>query len=92
LLSFRIKQDPRIEDAKISFYFPEGRDPSGSINFKRVNLPIRPSGREINLETSWSFQDENKKSYINLNLIRDKGHIKTNNIELNFIFAHQRFF
>ena len=92
LLSFRIKQDPRIEDAKISFYFPEGRDPSGAINFKTVNLPIKPSGREINLETSWSFQDENKKSYINLNLIRDKGHIKTNNIELNLIFAHQRFF
>ena len=92
LLSFRIKQDPRIEDARISFYFPEGREPSGFINFKSVNLPIRPSGREINLETSWSFQKDNKKSYINLNLIRDKGHIKTNNIELNVIFAHQRFF
>ena len=92
LLSFRIKQDPRVEDARISFYLPEGRDPSGSINFKSVNLPIRPSGREINLETSWSFQNDNKKSYINLNLIRDKGHIKTNNTELNIIFAHQRFF
>ena len=92
LLSFRIKQDPRIEHARISFYFPEGRDPSGVINFKSVNLPIRPSGREINLETSWSFQNGNKKSYINLNLIRDKGHIKTNNVELNLIFAHQRFF
>ena len=92
LLSFRIKQDPRIEDARISFYFPEGREPSGFINFKSVNLPIRPSGREINLETSWSFQNGNKKSYINLNLIRDKGHIKTNNVELNLIFAHQRFF
>ncbi|MFL2843531.1 MAG: S8 family peptidase [Alphaproteobacteria bacterium] len=91
-LSFRIKQDPRIEAARISFYLPEGRDPSGSINFKSVNLPIRPSGREINLETSWSFQNDNKKSYINLNLIKDKGHIKTNNIELNLIFAYQRFF
>ena len=92
LLSFRIKQDPRIENAKISFYFPEGRDPSGSINFKTVNLPIRPSGREINFETSWSFQDKNKKYYINFNLIKDKAHIKTNNVELNLIFAHQRFF
>ena len=91
-LSFRIKQDPRVEAARISFYLPEGRDPSGSINFKSVNLPIRPSGREINLETSWSFQNDDKKSYINLNLIRDKGHIKTNNIELNLIFAYQRFF
>ena len=92
LLSFRIKQDPRVENARISFYLPEGRDPSGTINFKSVNLPIRPSGREINLETSWSFQNDNKKFYINLNLIRDKGHIKTNNTELNLIFAHQRFF
>ena len=92
LLSFRIKQEPRIEDARISFYFPNGRDPSGSINFKSVNLPLRPSGREINIETSWSFQKNSKKSYINLNLIKDKGHIKTNNIELNIIFAHQRFF
>ena len=92
LLSFRIKQDPKIETARISFYLPEGRDPSGVINFKSVNLPIRPSGREINLETSWSFQNDNKKSYINLNLIRDKGHIKKNNIEINVIFAHQRFF
>ena len=92
LLSFRIKQDPRIENAKISFYFPEGRDPSGSINFKTVNLPIRPSGREINFETSWSFQDKNKKYYINFNLIKDKAHIKTNNVELNLIFAYQRFF
>jgi hypothetical protein len=92
LLSFRIKQDPRVEAARISFYLPEGRDPSGSINFKSFNLPISPSGREINLETSWSFQKDNKKSYINLNLIRDKGHIKTNNIELNLIFAYQKFF
>ena len=92
LLSFRIKQEPRIEDASISFYFPNGRDPSGSINFKSVNLPLKPSGREINIETSWSFQKNNKKSYINLNLIKDKGHIKTNNIELNIIFAHHRFF
>ena len=92
LLSFRIKQEPRIEDASISFYFPDGRDPSGSINFKSVNLPLKPSGREINIETSWSFQKNNKKKYINLNLIKDKGHIKTNNIELNIIFAYQRFF
>ncbi len=92
LLSFRIKQDPRIQDARISLYLPEGRDPSGAINFKSVNLPIRPSGREISLETSWSFQNDNKKSYFNLNLIKDKGHIKTNNFELNVIFAHQRFF
>jgi subtilisin family serine protease len=92
LLSFRIKQDPRIEDARISFYFPQGRDPSGMINFKSVILPIKPSGRELNLETSWSLQNNNKKSYINLNLIKDKDHIKTNNIELNLIFAHQVFF
>ena len=38
------------------------------------------------------LDENNKKSYINLNLIRDKGHIKTNNIELNLIFAYQRFF
>jgi hypothetical protein len=62
------------------------------INFKSVILPIKPSGRELNLETSWSLQNNNKKSYINLNLIKDKDHIKTNNIELNLIFAHQVFF
>ena len=91
-LSFRIKQDPRIEKARVSLNIPKGRNPNGVVEFKSVTLPIIPSGREINFETSWSFHRDNRKSFINLSFIDDKDHIKSKDIEINLIFAHQRFF
>ena len=91
-LSFRIKQDPRIEKARVSLNIPKGRNPNGVVEFKSVTLPITPSGREINFETSWSFHRDNRKSFINLSFIDDKDHIKSKDIEINLIFAHQRFF
>ena len=91
-LSFRIKQDPRIEKARVSLNIPKGRNPNGVIEFQSLTLPITPSGREINFETSWSFHRDNSKSFINLSFIDDKDHIKTKDIEINLIFAHQRFF
>ena len=91
-LSFRIKQDPRIEKARVSLNIPKGRNPYGVVEFKSVTLPITPSGREINFETSWSFHRDNRKSFINLSFIDDKDHIKSKDIEINLMFAHQRFF
>ena len=92
LLSFRIKQDPRIKDAELTLNLPRGRNYKGIINYKSVILPISPSGREINLETAWSLQKNNRRSYINLNLIKDKDHIRSNTIDVSLLFAHQIFF
>ena len=92
LLSFRIKQDPRIKNAELTLHLPKGRNFKGIINYESLILPISPSGREINFETGWSYQKDNRKLFINLSLIKDKDHISSSDIDISLLFAHQIFF
>ena len=92
VLSFRIKQDPRIEKAHVVFNFPVGRNPSGQINFNEIKIPILPSGREFLFESSWSYQKDYMKTSLSLTLIKDSEHIKRKNLDSNLLFSIRKLF
>ena len=91
-LSFRIKQDPRIEKADMIFNLPIGRKPNGEINFNQTKLSILPSGREILFETIWSYEKNFLKTSVSFSVIKDRENIKRSNIDTNFLIAAKKFF
>ena len=92
VLSFRIKQDPRIEKAYVVFNLPAGRSPAGKINFNEIKIPILPSGREFLLESSWSYRKDYIKTSVSLTLIKDREHIKRKNLDANLLFSIRKLF
>ena len=92
ILSFRLKQEPRIEKAKITLNLPIGRTPNGEIRFSQTKFPILPSGREIIFETLWSYEKNFIKTSLSLTIIKDKGHIKQKNFDTNLLIVARKFF
>lgn len=91
-LSFRLKQDPRIEKGETTFNLPAGRTPDGKINFNEVKLSILPSGREVIFETLWSYEENFIKTSISLIVIKDREHIKRNNLDASFLINARKLF
>jgi hypothetical protein len=87
ILAFRIKQEPRIEGGNITINLPIGRTPDGIVNFDLIEIAANPSGREVFFESSWSYQKDFIKTSIALSIIKDKGHIKSKNIDTNLFIA-----
>ena len=92
ILSFRLKQDPRVEKAYITFNLPTGRTPGGSIRYNEVTSHIAPSGREILFETLWSHENNYTKNSITLSFIKDEGHIERRDIDASILFATKKSF
>jgi hypothetical protein len=92
ILSFRLKQDPRVEKAYITFNLPTGRTPGGSIRYNEMTSPIAPSGREILFETLWSHENNYTKNSITFSFIKDEGHIKRRDIDASILFATKKSF
>lgn len=92
ILSFRLKQDPRVEKAYITFNLPTGRTPGGSIRYNEMTSPIAPSGREILFETLWSYENNYTKNSITLSFIKDEGHIERRDIDASILFATKKSF
>ena len=92
ILSFRLKQDPRVEKAYITFNLPTGRTPGGSIRYNEMTSPIAPSGREILFETLWSHENNYTKNSITFSFIKDEGHIERRDIDASILFATKKSF
>ena len=91
-LSFRIKQDPRIEKAEMTFNLPIGRKPNGEINFNQSKFSILPSGRELFFETIWSYEKNFIKASVSFLVIKDRENIKRKNIDTNFLITAKKYF
>ena len=92
IISFRLRQDPRVERADISFNLPMGRTPGGKIKFNKISNSIIPSGREFLFESLWSYENNYIKNSIILTLIKDEGHIKRKKIDTSILFAIKKSF
>ena len=92
IISFRIKQDPRIERADMTFNLPMGRKPNGEINFNQTKFSILPSGRELSFEAIWSYEKNFIKTSVSFSVIKDKENIKRNNFDTNFLIATKKIF
>lgn len=92
IISFRLRQDPRVEKAHISFNLPTGRTPGGKIKFNEISNSIIPSGREFLFESLWSYENNYIKNSIILTLIKDEGHIKRKKIDTSILFAIKKSF
>ncbi|MDA9904398.1 S8 family serine peptidase [Hyphomicrobiales bacterium] len=92
IISFRLKQDPRVEKANITFNLPVGRTPGGEIRYSEMITSIIPSGRELLFESLWSYENDYTKNSIALTLIKDEGHIGRKNIDASILFATKKFF
>ena len=92
VISFRFKQDPRVEKAYITFNLPIGRTPGGKIRYSEMTTSIIPSGRELLFESIWSYENDYTKNSITLTLIKDEGHIGRENIDVSMLFATKKFF
>lgn len=91
-LSFRLKQEPRIEKAEIIFNLPNGRTPGGEIYFNEIKVPVLPSGRELLFESLWSYEENFIKASISFTIIKDREHIKRKNLDANLLIAARIFF
>ena len=91
-LSFRLRQEPRIERAKLIFNFPNGRTPLGKIKFNELKVNILPSGREIFFESLWSHHKNYTKTSISFSVIKDRDHIKRKEFDANLLIAIRKFF
>ena len=92
IISFRLRQDPRVERAEITFNLPIGRTPEGEIKFNEISNSIIPSGRELLFETLWSYEGNYTKNSIILTLIKDEGHIERKKIDTSILFAIKKSF
>ena len=92
IVSFRLRQDPRVEKADITFNLPIGRTPWGRIKFNEISSSITPSGREFLFESLWSYENNYIKNSIILTLIKDEGHIERNKIDTSILFAIKKSF
>ena len=92
IISFRFKQDPRLEKANITLNLPAGRTPGGEIRYSEMTTPIIPSGRELLFESLWSYENDYTKNSITLTFIKDEGHIGRKNIDASILFATKKFF
>ena len=91
-LSFRLRQEPRIEKATLIFNLPNGRTPQGKIKFNEFKINTLPSGREIFFESLWSYQKTYTKTFISFSIIKDMEHIKRKNLDANLLIATRIFF
>ena len=92
VLSFRIKQDPRIEKTEMTFNLPVGRKPNGEIIYNQTKLSILPSGRELLFETIWSYEKNFIKTLVSFSVIKDREHIKRSNLDTSFLIVARKFF
>ena len=92
ILSFRLKQEPRIEKAEITLKLPTGRTPSGEINFYEAKFPVLPSGREIFFEALWSYEENSIKTSFSATIIKDKGNLKQKDLDIDLLIVARKFF
>jgi hypothetical protein len=87
-----LRQEPRIERARLIFNFPNGRTPLGKIKYNELKVNILPSGREIFFESLWSYHKNYTKTSISFSVIKDRDHIKRKEFDANLLIAVRKFF
>ena len=52
--AFRLSQPLRIEAGHVKLHWVAGRTPDGQVNIRRTAVNLEPSGRQLDLELTWS--------------------------------------
>ena len=76
LLGFRLSQPLRIEAGQAQLRWVSGRTPEGRVEVEEDALDLVPSGRQLDVELTWSRPWSNGRAHLAGTLTRDAGHVR----------------
>ena len=75
-LAFRLAQPLRVEAGRAELRWVSGRTADGRIAVERAELDLEPSGRQIDLEATWSRPWAGGRAYLAAIASHDAGHVR----------------
>ena len=79
--SITLHQPHRIETGSANIAIPAGRDKSGNLYYRNKDIPLSPSGRQLDLSMAYNYDFSLRSSIsANASIINNYNHIKDNEI------------
>ena len=75
-LGFRLSQPLRIEAGRAQLRWVSGRTPDGLVTVEETALELVPSGRQMDVELSWSRPWSGGRAHLAGIVTRDAGHVR----------------
>ena len=73
---FRLSQPLRIEAGRAQLRWVSGRTPDGRVEVEEATLDLVPSGRQMDVELSWSRPVAGGRAHLAGVVTRDAGHVR----------------
>ena len=88
MLHFGISQPIHVETGTANIYLPQLFDTSGNMRFERMDVGLKPSGRQIDFGIGYTASLSERLFFgIQSTLTRDAGHIQSNALDYSVTSA-----
>ena len=88
MLHFGVSQPMHVETGTASIYLPQLYDTSGNMRFKKMDVGLEPSGRQIDFGVGYTASLSERLFFgIQSTLTRDAGHIQSNALDYSVTSA-----
>lgn len=74
--AFRLSQPLRIEAGHVKLHWVAGRTPDGQVNIRQAAVDLEPSGRQLDLELTWSRPWVGGQVHLAGIVSHDAGHVR----------------
>ncbi len=79
--SITLNQPHRIETGSANIAIPSGRDKSGNLYYRNKDIPLSPSGRQLDLSMAYNYNFSQRSSMsANASITNNYNHIKDNEV------------